>query len=348
MKKGQLTLSDGRQFEGKLPGFHENCSGEVCFTTGMTGYVESITDPSFTGQILCFTYPLQGNYGVPSDKVWESMRPATCGVIVSECCPGWSHGSGLHSLVEWLDEYQIPILTGVDTRALTKRLRSTGVTLGAIGELGSEPGEMIDPNLRHLVSEVSPKEPKLYTHPEAKKRVIAVDCGMKANILRLLRELPIEILHVPHDYDYTGEPYDAVFLSNGPGDPSMATKTVEILQRAMKLEKPIFGICLGTQLMARAAGATTYKLPFGHRGQNQPCMERKTGRCFITSQNHGYAIDEKSLPDGWEVTFHNLNDGSVEGIAHRDLPFRSVQFHPEAAPGPTDTQWMFEEFFRWI
>lgn len=353
MAKGQLLLSDGTVFEGVISSQESRCSGprcsgEVCFTTGMTGYVESITDPSFSGQILCFTYPLIGNYGIPREELWESLRPSVTGVVVSESCSRWSHSDGLHSLSDWLASYGIPLISEVDTRALTKRLRSAGTTLGAITCAGEAVAHFCDPNLRHLVADVSPGKRETFTHPEAKKRVIAVDCGMKSNILRLLRQLPIELVRVPHDDDYTNEPFDALFLSNGPGDPAMAAETTEILRKAMRLEKPIFGICLGTQLMARAVGAKIYKLPFGHRGQNQPCIERKTGRCFITSQNHGYAVDESTLPPDWEVTFHNLNDQSVEGIAHRELPFWSVQFHPEAAPGPTDTQWMFEEFYSWM
>lgn len=349
MRQSRLVLKDGTHFLGRSPewqtGFY---SGEVVFSTGMTGYVESLTDPSFVGQILTFTYPLIGNYGVPAQEAWESTEIAVSGVVLSEVCQHWSHHAGLLSLADWLHSQEVPLICGVDTRALTKRLRSAGSTLGAI-VCNEEPiGTLFDPNTTHLVAQVSPRDVITYSKEGAKRRVIAVDCGMKENILRLLRQLPIEVVRVPHNYDYTSEEYDAVFLSNGPGDPAMAVETIEILKKAMKQEKKVFGICLGTQLLALAAGARTYKLPFGHRGHNQPCIERRSGRCFITSQNHGYAIDEESLPEGWEVTFHNLNDGSVEGIAHKTLPFRAVQFHPEASPGPTDTQWLFEEFYNWI
>jgi carbamoyl-phosphate synthase small subunit len=201
----------------------------------------------------------------------------------------------------------------------------------------------VDPNKTHLVSRVSIQKPK--TYGKGKKRIIAVDCGMKENIIRNLLEFPVTVKRVPFDYDYTNERYDGVFLSNGPGDPARCVETIAILKKAIKLKKPIFGICLGSQLMALAAGGKTYKLPYGHRGHNQPCQDTETGRCYLTSQNHGYAMREKTLPKGWSVNFRNLNDGSVEGVAHDTLPFFSVQFHPEAAPGPTDTAGLFETFF---
>jgi carbamoyl-phosphate synthase small subunit len=201
-----------------------------------------------------------------------------------------------------------------------------------------------DPNREHLVKRVSTCEKAVYG--EGKKRIIAVDCGMKESMLRFLSHYPAQIVRVPHDYDYSEEPFDGVFLSNGPGDPVQCGQTVTILQKAMRKQKPIFGVCLGAQMLALAAGARTYKLPFGHRGQNQPCIDVETKRCYITSQNHGYAVDEKTLPDEWKVTFRNLNDGSVEGVAHKTLPFYSVQFHPEAAPGPTDTRGFFERFWE--
>ena len=312
----------------------------------MTGYEQSLTDPSFTGQILCFTYPLIGNYGVPDPTGWESDRITVRGVIVNEACRHWSHHLGLQSLLEWLKAHSIACLTSVDTRALTKELRSSGTMLGAITSADSHPESFWDPNQEHLVETVSSKVPE--TYGSGPKRIILVDCGMKANILRSLLRFPLTVTRVPHDYDYSEEEFDGVFLSNGPGDPTQCPETVDILKKAMKCEKPIFGICLGTQMLALAAGAKTYKLPYGHRGHNQPCQELETGRCFITSQNHGFAIDESSLPEGWVVSYRNLNDGSVEGIRHRELPYSAVQFHPEAAPGPTDTQWLFQEFVESI
>jgi carbamoyl-phosphate synthase small subunit len=244
--------------------------------------------------------------------------------------------------MEWLEKEKIPLLTEIDTRALTKVLRTKGTLLGAISDQKSC-DQFYNPSREHLVEKVSISDKTLYG--KGNKRVIAVDCGMKESMLRFLAKYPIEIVRVPHDYDYTQEPFDGVFLSNGPGDPMQCTKTIEILKKAIQFKKPIFGVCLGSQMLGLAAGAKTYKLPFGHRGQNQPCIDVETKKCYITSQNHGYAIDENTLPDEWCVTFRNLNDGSVEGIAHKKYPFYSVQFHPEAAPGPTDTQWFFERFW---
>ena len=318
-------------------------SGEVVFTTGMCGYYESLTDPSFSGQILVFTYPLIGNYGVPKMEHWESEKIHVSGVVVSSCCEGWSHHRGLRSLLEWLSEAGIPILTDVDTRALTKKLRSAGTLLGVISTR-RDAKSFIDTNKQHLVERVSKKQKQVYG--KGKKRVILVDCGVKQSQLNELQKFPIELVRVPFDYDYTGEPFDGVFYSNGPGDPQTCVTTIAILQKAMKIGKPIYGVCLGNQLMALAAGGTTYRLPFGHRGQNQPCMQLESGKCFITSQNHGFAVDEASLPQGWRVTFRNLNDQSVEGIEHELFPFVAVQFHPEAKPGPMDTNWFFERFYQ--
>ena len=328
-----LVLADGTSFEGEML-LGGSVAAEVVFTTGMCGYTESLTDPSFAGQILVFTYPMIGNYGV-CESDFESKKIYASGVVVSEVCKKWPHYGSSVSLLDWLKKENIPIMSGVDTRALTKKLRSSGTMEGTIGEA-------IKTTPKRLVSMVSDLQKRVYGKG---KRVIVVDCGMKANILRSLQNFPLEVVSVPFDYDYSQEDYDGIFLSNGPGDPKDCKETIAILQKAMKNEKPIYGICLGAQLMAIAASAKTYKLPFGHRGQNQPCIEVETGRCYITSQNHGYAVDEKSLKDQWKVTFRNLNDGSVEGIAHKNLPFYAVQFHPEAAPGPTDTRWLFDRFF---
>ncbi|MSU75231.1 MAG: carbamoyl-phosphate synthase (glutamine-hydrolyzing) small subunit [Candidatus Magasanikbacteria bacterium] len=351
LKPSQLILKNGRVFPGLSPAHQKGqFHGEVVFNTGMTGYVETLTDPSYNGQILTFTYPLIGNYGVPGPKTWESKKIHLSGVVVSEACEKYSHSTALRSLLEWLKDQQVPILMGVDTRALTKVIRESGVMLGAIlcGEQNKQ-GKQIrqikheDPNDRNLVAEVSIKKPK--TYGTGKKKIIAVDCGMKENIIRSLQQFPWTIERVPYNYDYTKEKFDGLFLSNGPGDPAACTETIAILKKAIKMQKPIMGICLGSQLMALAAGAKTYKLPFGHRGQNQPCQEVESGKCSITSQNHGYAVDEKTLPKGWYVNFRNLNDNSVEGVAHKTLPFFSVQFHPEASPGPVDTRWLFEKFY---
>lgn len=346
--------------------------GEVVFNTGMTGYVESLTDPSYTGQILVFTYPLIGNYGVPGPKDWESRKVHLRGIVVSEACLTPSHPMAQKSLLAWLQEQKVPLITSVDTRALTKLLRETGVMLGAISarfksHKSKVISQFIDPNLENLTAEVSLSKKKIYgrgnhrppagSRPRREKKIIAVDCGMKENIIRCLAGYPLIIHRVPYNYDYNQEDWDGVFLSNGPGDPTTCTDTISILKKAMERtiafgrgpahggKKPIFGICLGSQLMGLAAGAKTYKLPYGHRGHNQPCREEKTGHCVMTSQNHGFAVDEKTLPKGWYVNYRNLNDNSVEGVAHERLPFFSVQFHPEASPGPTDTRGLFQKFF---
>ncbi len=343
----QLVLQSGEVFYGEAPAQQNQISfGEVVFNTGMTGYVESLTDPSYSGQILVFTYPLIGNYGVTDSDTFESKKIHVRGVIFSELSPFYSNPSAKYSLREWLEQENIPYLTGVDTRALTKVLRNKGVIAGAIAPQDSVCNTFESFDEINWVEQVSITEPIWYGAGE--KIIIAIDCGMKENILRSLSQFPARIKRVPFDYDFTNEPFDAVFISNGPGDPLRCHQTIAIIQKAMMMQKPIFGICLGTQLMALAANATTYKLPFGHRSHNQPCLYVKTNRCYLTSQNHGFAIDETSLPADWRVTFRNLNDHSVAGIEHESLPFFSVQFHPEAAPGPEDTQWLFQKFFDLI
>lgn len=339
-KAGYLTLADGTTWKGLMPVWQNTpCQGEVVFNTGMTGYIESMTDPSYTRQILVFTYPLIGNYGVIT-AASESNRIQVSGIIVSEAATHWSHSASQQSILSWLKSQDIPILTGVDTRALTKHLRTSGTMDGAIAE---RPGVAVTPAKEHTF--VTVPEPVLYKNA-GQKKIILVDCGAKENIVRSLLKFPVSVKRVPYDYDYTNEEYDGVVLSNGPGDPTDYAVTVSIAKKALAKGKPVFGICLGSQIMALAAGAKTYKLKFGHRGHNQPCLELDNKRGFITSQNHGYAIDAKSLPKDWLVTFQNLNDGSVEGIAHKSKPFFSVQFHPEACPGPTDTAWLFERFHK--
>lgn len=342
---GYLHLENGSVFSGYVAPWHtQACHGEVVFTTGMTGYPESLTDPSYTGQILTFTFPLIGNYGVPPSCDWESSRIHARGVIVDSPCLHWSHYTGYNSFLGWLKDQNVPILFGVDTRQITKTLRSAGTMLGVISKEVEPPRSFSNPNHEHLVAQACNKHKKHYGN--GPKRVIAVDCGIKDNILRCLAQWPVSIECVPYDYDYSQEDFDGVLISNGPGDPARCVETIGILQKAMKRQKPIFGICLGTQLMALAAGAKTYKLAFGHRGHNQPCIDTHTKKCYITSQNHGYAVDEGSLPEDWRVSFRNMNDQSVEGIAHQSLPFFAVQFHPEASPGPTDTLALFEQFYQ--
>ena len=339
---GYVVLKDGTVFEGF--GFASNGQvlGEVVFNTGMTGYVESLTDPSYAGQIVVLTYPLVGNYGVPDKATWESERMQIAGLVVCEYSDQYSHHDAEQSLGEWLRASGVPAITGVDTRALTKKLREHGVMLGSLAE--KAPKKFTDPNDENLVAKVSPKQKKIYG--KGPVRILAIDCGMKENIVRSLTRKETTVIRVPWDYDFSNEKYDALFISNGPGDPTQCGVTIEHIKKAMETNKPILGICLGNQLLALAAGASTYKLKYGHRGQNQPCVDSETGRCYITSQNHGFAVDEKTLPKDWAVWFTNANDGSNEGIKHRTKMWRSVQFHPEACPGPTDTAWIFDRFIQ--
>lgn len=339
-----LFLENNQSFKGVSPAGQKGVfHGEMVFTTGMTGYDASLTDPSYAGQILVFTYPLLGNYGVPDKKYWESQRIHAAGVVVCTLCDEWSHGNSSQSLLEWLEKEKVPLIMGVDTRALTKVLRERGSMRGLISNLSNPEWPPIAQTNVPLADKVT--VPHRMTYGSAGKKIILVDSGMKTNILRQLQKFPLTIERVPYDCDYSEESFDGIVLSNGPGDPATYARTISVLQKAMKRELPIFGICLGAQLLALAAGAATYKLLYGHRGHNQPCMDLMTKRCFITSQNHGFAILEESLPQGWTVNFRNLNDNTVEGIAHSSLPFSAVQFHPEAAPGPTDTEWLFEHFF---
>lgn len=341
---GSLTLESGESFSGYIPS-HQSAPafGEVVFNTGMTGYVESLTDPSYAGQILVFTYPLIGNYGVNDTSNWESLAIHVKGVVMSELAAHHSSHSATQSLYDWLNAENIPYITGVDTRALTTRLRKSGVLPGVIAPANMNTHSFERFEAIHWVKEVSIKEPR--TYGEGEKLIIAIDCGMKENIIRCLTQFPVRVKRVPYNYDFTNEPFDGVFISNGPGDPIHCQETIAIVKKAMTKQKPMFGICLGTQLMALAVNAKTYKLPFGHRGHNQPCMDLTTNRCYLTSQNHSYAVDPATLSSDWKVIFKNLNDESVEGIEHKDLPFFAVQFHPEAAPGPMDTQWLFQKFY---
>ncbi|PIS02258.1 MAG: carbamoyl-phosphate synthase (glutamine-hydrolyzing) small subunit [Chlamydiae bacterium CG10_big_fil_rev_8_21_14_0_10_42_34] len=346
MIPSKLVLESGECIEGLSPKWQSDTYfGEVVFSTGMTGYVESLTDPSYAGQILTFTYPLIGNYGVPSSSTWESEKVQAAGVVVGWANPIPSHWDSECPFLQWLEEQKVPLITHVDTRSLTKLLRKKGVVLGAICK-EKRPRKFFDPNETHLIKKVS--IPGKQAYGAGKKKIIAVDCGMKENILRCLMKFPVQIIRVPFDYDYSNDDYDALFISNGPGNPTMAKETIAILKKNLKKGKPIMGICLGAQLLALAIGAKTYKLKYGHRGQNHPCMDLEKKTCILTSQNHGYAIDEKSLPRDWKVLLRSVNDDSVEGIIHKKLPYFAVQFHPESHPGPTDAFYLFEKFYEMI
>lgn len=398
----RLVLSDGTIFEGESFGSpldttasaplrrstrgdvdHDDFgAGEVVFNTGMVGYPESLTDPSYRGQILVFTYPLIGNYGVPSEELnecralkrdgsllqggfsknFESEEIHVRGVICAQVSEDYSHWNAAMSFPDWLKKHGIPGITGVDTRALTQKLREKGVMLGRITmesrirnqESGIE--VVTDPNQKNLVEEVSCREVMRY-EPEKPQApvVVAYDCGMKRNILRSFLKRGVTVIRVPWNFDLASADftYDGVFFSNGPGDPALCGEAIKQVKYALEKDVPTFGICLGNQLLAYAIGDSCYKLKYGHRSANQPCVEcdangQKTSRCIITSQNHGYAVKGDHLPNDWHVWFRNANDDSIEGLRHASGKFFSVQFHPEATPGPEDAGYLFDDFIKVI
>ena len=349
-QQARLILEDGSIFEGFIFGSKKTVAGEVVFNTGMVGYPESLTDPSYRGQILVLTYPLIGNYGVPDNKkeddllkFFESDKIQTHGLIISDYSHDYSHWNAMKSLSDWMNEHDIPGIYGVDTRELTKKLRKKGTMLGKI-IYNNESLNFENPNKRNLVSEVSIEKPIIYK--KGKKRIILIDCGVKNNIIRAFLRRNFTVIRVPWDYDFLKEKADGVLISNGPGNPKNCQETIENIKRAMTKNMPIMGICLGTQILGLAAGANTYKLKYGHRSQNQPCVEAGTNRCYITSQNHGYAVDADTLPEDWRDWIYNNNDGTNEGIIHISKPFFGAQFHPEASPGPDDTEFLFDMFIR--
>ncbi|MCR4583814.1 MAG: carbamoyl-phosphate synthase large subunit [Prevotella sp.] len=360
--QARLILSDGTVFSGWSFGYAGNTVGEVVFNTAMTGYPESLTDPSYAGQILVMTYPLIGNYGVPSHDrgadglplFMESDRIHVSALVVADYSETFSHWNARESLAAWLQREQIPAITGIDTRRLTQVLREHGVMMGRIETGGSshQCAQQAPPAAYaavNWVQQVSCREVTTYTPPPAPgrpPRVVLVDCGVKANIIRCLLRRGIEVVRVPWDYDFNQLAFDGLFLANGPGDPERCDVTVRHVRQFLQGDaiRPCMGICLGNQLLARAAGAKTYKLKYGHRSHNQPVRLVGTTRCFITAQNHGYAVDDTTLPEGWEPMFVNMNDGSNEGIRHTSRPWMSAQFHPEACSGPVDTEFLFDEF----
>ncbi len=353
MRNVTLMLSDGTEFHGKSFGYETPVAGEVVFNTAMTGYPESLTDPSYAGQLLALTFPLVGNYGVPpftmesnglpsfmeSDKIYASA------LIVSDYSEQYSHWNAVESLADWLKREHVPGIMDIDTRELTKVLREHGVMMGRI-LFDDEPDSIPEANYEgvNFVDRVSCKTIIRYNEGAGKK-VVLVDCGVKANIIRELVNRNMEVIRVPWNYDYTGMDFDGLFLANGPGDPDTCEDAVKIIRKQMGLSgKPICGICMGNQLLGKASGAIIYKLRYGHRSHNQPVRLVGTEKCYITSQNHGYALDATTLGRDWQELFVNMNDGSNEGIRHKENPWFSSQFHPEACSGPLDTEFMFDKF----
>ena len=350
-KPATLLLESGVEFKGYSFGNDQAIDGEVVFSTAMVGYPESLTDPSYSGQILCVTYPLVGNYGVPEDTIvdnlstlFESERIHVRGLIISDYSFNFSHWNAAKSLDKWLKEHNIPGIYGVDTRELTKVLREEGSLLGKIIPEGRNLEGFSDPNQINQVDVVSCKEVMHYGSGD--KRVVLVDCGVKHNIIRCLVKRGVEVIRVPWNFDFHTIDYDGLFISNGPGNPDFCTTAVENISKAYQMDKPIFGICMGNQLMAKAGGARTYKMKYGHRSHNQPVRMANSERCFITSQNHGFAVDNNTLGADWEPLFINMNDNTNEGIRHKSKPFFSCQFHPEASSGPTDTEFLFDDFIK--
>lgn len=356
MRKVTLVLDDGTKFHGESFGYEKPVAGEVVFNTAMMGYPESLTDPSYAGQMMVLTYPLVGNYGVPAFSVepngiatfMESDKIHAEAIIVSNYSTEYSHWNAKESLADWLKREQVPGITGIDTRQLTKVLREHGVMMGKI-IFDDEPDNVPTAQYEgvNYIDKVSCKEVIRYNEGAGKK-VVLVDCGVKNNIIRCLIKRGVEVIRVPWNYDFNDLEFDGLFLANGPGDPDTAVAAVENIKKflANPNVRPCMGICMGNQLLSKAAGAKIYKLKYGHRSHNQPVQQVGTTRCFITSQNHGYAVDNSTIPSDWEPLFVNMNDGSNEGIKHKTNPWFSAQFHPEAASGPVDTEFMFDDFVK--
>ncbi len=355
-KKGKLVFEDGSTYESYIFGSIVSTSGEVVFTTSMTGYVESITDPSYKGQILVYTYPSIGNYGIPPPfvttktnyiyKFYESNKVQISGLVISYYSYNPYHWNIYQSLHKYLLNNKIPGLYGIDTRFIARKLRKKGGSMLGKILVGKEDLPFYDPNKYNLSDKVTINKKVLYGN--GKYRILLLDFGVKNNILRSLLKRDCTIIRVPWNYDFTKEKYDGLLISNGPGNPKIYKKPIYYIQQAMKKKLPIFGICLGNQLLGVAAGGDTYKLKYAHRSHNQPVMCLKTGKNFITSQNHGYGLDPKNMYKKWKIFFINLNDNTCEGIFHEEKPFFSVQFHPEATSGPRDTEFLFDFFINLV
>lgn len=357
MKKAILRLQDGTEFAGYSFGYDAAVAGEVVFNTAMMGYPESMTDPSYAGQIMVLTFPLVGNYGVPAQifdsnglsKFLESDKIYVRAIVVGDYSQEFSHWNATQSLGEWMKREHIPGITGIDTRELTKVLREHGVMMGAIIPEGCEQPKAQYEGV-NFVSQISCKEIITYEpiSNSIGKRIVLVDCGVKHNIIRCLLARGVQVVRVPWDYDFNQLEFDALFLANGPGDPETCTQTVAHIRTFLSNPqvRPCMGICMGNQLLAKATGARIYKLKYGHRSHNQPVREVGTNKCFITTQNHGYAVDDSTIGNDWEPLFINMNDQSNEGIRHKTNPWFSVQFHPEACAGPLDTMFLFDNFIQ--
>ena len=350
-KPARLILENGIVFHGKSFGSEKSSSGEVVFNTSMVGYPESLTDPSCEGQILVITYPIIGNYGVPPNSMtngisdfFESDHIHVKGLIVSDYSHEYSHWNAQGSLADWLKVESIPAVYGIDTRALTKELRKNGSMSGKIIIDNDDENviDFYDPSKENLVAKVSCKE--IIEYEKGNKKVVLIDCGVKDSIIRHFLTKNIHLIRVPWNYNFNSIEYDGLFISNGAGNPEHCQITINNIVRAMNKNKPIFGVGMGNQLLAMAAGAKTYKLKYGHRSHNQPVRRVDENRCYITLQNHGYAVDASSLNSEWETYFENMNDGTNEGIRHKTKPLSSVQFHPETASGSTDTEFLFQDF----
>ena len=356
MRNVTLILDDGTRFSGKSFGYEKPVAGEVVFNTAMMGYPESLTDPSYAGQLMTLTYPLVGNYGVPAftfednglATFMESDRIYASAIIVSDYSTEYSHWNAKESLADWLKREQVPGITGIDTRELTKILREHGVMMGKI-VFDDAPDQIphADYSGVNFVDQVSCKEVIRYNEGAGKK-VVLLDCGVKHNIIRCLINRGVEVIRVPWNYDFNQLEFDGLFLSNGPGDPDTCEEAVVNIRKflANPTVRPCMGICMGNQLLSKAAGARIYKLKYGDRSHNQPVRMVGTNKCFITSQNHGYAVDSDTLGQDWEPLFVNMNDGSNEGVRHKSNPWFSAQFHPEACSGPVDTEFLFDDFIK--
>ena len=357
-RRALLALEDGATFSGEQIGARGESSGEVVFNTSMTGYQEILTDPSYRGQIVAMTYPLIGNYGVNAEDV-ESDAPRVQGFVVRELSRIASNWRGQMTLGVWLAQHGIVGIQGVDTRALTRRLRIHGALKGVLSTEELDPQRLVRkaqeaPGLigRDLVREVSSAEPVTWEPPagvQAARHVVALDCGMKRQLVRMLTELGCRVTVVPaatSAEQILAQRPDGLFLSNGPGDPAGVPYVVETVRRCLG-RLPIFGVCLGHQLLGLALGGKTYKLKFGHHGGNHPVMDLTTGKVEITAQNHGFAVDVATIPDGQVTLTHvNLYDKTAEGMRHTRWPVVSVQYHPEASPGPHDARHLFRRFLQ--